>query len=464
MAQAAAEAAPVAAAPTTTYFELFSDASNDSMNGHIQVLLQPYRDFNITPATVETTAVNGRQGQPPVTYCFLVYHQETGRLQSYINPSTYTTSPIRPTQHDGHNYIQIGDLMERQFSVTVWPRSMYHQSNNMLVPTAAQLDNLIAANPNAELFGPFLANDPNAELIRTRNCCMVPTAYIPLVIDRSHTPKELWTTLRGAINTDGLDQACKPLINFLRACLTRPAVNELSPLALAAASLPIVVALDPDLIAHCRRILVEDFPHFSNAVSQAQANLVSQGIHALTQEVHMTRVEMREQREKDRNKTFESSYPASYQKLLQYAQVTNGAALQPVWNMLARAKKGDRIRILMQYLELAKQQLDLIHVKTEITPGLLDKIFNLVFHPPSVSQNFSNYFNSFVLGTESSQAVQQATLYKTLYSGTAAPLLTDIQELASIISRGHQTLWATRTYSRNWSFFISACGGGGFTQ
>lgn len=80
---------------------------------------------------------------------------------------------------------------------------MYYQSNYMLVSNAVQLDNLIVADPDETLFGPLEAADPNVELISTRNCCLVPTAYIPLVIDQAHTPKEHWTTLRGAIINNG---------------------------------------------------------------------------------------------------------------------------------------------------------------------------------------------------------------------------------------------------------------------
>jgi hypothetical protein len=433
MAQANAGAVPAAVAPTTTYFQLFSDAANDSMNGYVQTLLQPYGDIaNSTPAQVESIALAARQGQPPVTYCFIVYHQSTGKIHAYINPTTYVASPIRPTLHDNITYIQVGDLIQEQFSLAVWPRTMYHQSNNMLVPSAAQLDNLIAADPNEDLFGPFEAADPNVELIRTRNCCLVPTAYIPLVIDQAHTPKELWATLRGAIVNDGLEQACIPLINFLRACLSRPTANDLSPLALPPANLPTVVALDTDLIDHRRRILVEDFPHFNQAVNQAQANMVSQGIHALTQEVHLSRVEQREERDRDRNKTFESVFPASFAKLLAYAQVANGNLLQPVWNLMARAKKADRLRILSQHLDLAKQQVELMHVKVEVTPTLLEKIINLVFAPPSLAPEFKDYFNCFAIDADSNQALRQSLLYETLYAGAAAPSIADLASISSM--------------------------------
>ena len=434
MAQAGQGAIPAApAAPTTTYFDLFSDAANNTMNGHVQTLLAPYNDFNnFTPVQVEETALSGRQGQPAVTYCFIVYHEESEKIHAYINPATYTASPIRTTPHDGEIFIQVGDLMEQQFSLAIWPRSMYHQSNNMLVPTAAQLDNLIAADPDDELFGPFQANDPNVELIRTRYCCLVPHAYIPLVIDRPHTPKELWTTLRGAIVNDQLEQQCEPLINYLRACMSRPTPNDLSHLALDSDDLPTVVALDPDLIAHRRRLLYEDFPHFNNAVGHAQATLVSQGIHALTQEVHLGRIESQQERDRARNKTFQTEYPASYNKLLIYAQVQNGNLLQPVWNQLARSKKGDRIRILSQHLELAKQQLQLTYVKVDTTPGILEKILNLQYHSSSAAGDFKEYFNSFLLDTSNSSVVQQATLYETLHSGGAAPSAADLQLISGL--------------------------------
>lgn len=51
---------------------------------------------------------------------------------------------------------------------------------------------------------------------------------------------------------------------------------------------------------------------------------MSQGIHALTQEVHLGRIETQQERDRARNKTFQLEYPASYQKILIYAQVQNG--------------------------------------------------------------------------------------------------------------------------------------------
>lgn len=182
---------------------------------------------------------------------------------------------------------------------------MYHQSNNMMVPTAAQLDNLIAADRNDELFRPFQANNPNVELICTRYCCLVPHTYVPLVIDCPHKQKELWTTFRGAIVNDGLEQECELLVNNLQACMSCPAPNDLSHLVSDSDDVPTVVALDPDLIAHCRQLLYEDFPHFNNAVGHAQTTLVSQGIH-LTQEVHLGTIETRQERDRARNKTFQS--------------------------------------------------------------------------------------------------------------------------------------------------------------
>ncbi|GFH46222.1 predicted protein [Chaetoceros tenuissimus] len=253
-----------------------------------------------------------------------------------------------------------------------------------------------------------------------------------IAIDRPHTPKELWTTLRGAIVNDGVEQACEPLTNYLQACMSRPAPHDLSHLALDSDDLPTVVALDPDLIAHRRRLLYEDFPHFNNSVGHTQATLVSQGIHALTQEVHLGRIQTQQERDRARNKTYQSEYPASYQRLLSYAQVQNGNLLQPVWNQLARAKKGDRIRILHQHLELAKQQLQLTYVKVDTTPGILEKFFNLQYHSASATGNFKEYFNSFLLDTSNSSVVQQATLYETLHSGGAAPSAADLQLISDL--------------------------------
>lgn len=114
MAQAGQGAVPAApAAPTTTYFQYFSNATNNTMNRHVQTLLAPYSNFNnFTPIQVEATALSGRQGHLSMTYCFIVYHEDTEKIHAYINLATYTVSPIRTTPHDDEIYILIGDLME----------------------------------------------------------------------------------------------------------------------------------------------------------------------------------------------------------------------------------------------------------------------------------------------------------------------------------------------------------------
>ena len=125
-----------------------------------------------------------------------------------------------------------------------------------------------------------------------------------------------------------------------------PNATDLSHLALENDDLPTVVALDLDLIAHCQCIINEDFPRFNNVVGQVQVTLGSQGIQALTQEVHLGWIENRQERDHTQNKTFQLEYPASFHCLLGYAQVQNCNFLHPVWNQLAFAKKGDCIRVL----------------------------------------------------------------------------------------------------------------------
>lgn len=61
------------------------------------------------------------------------------------------------------------------------------------------------------------------------------------------------------------------------------------------------------------------------------------------------------------------------------------------------------------------------------TPGILEKILNLQYHSASATGDFKEYFNSFLLETNSSSVIQQTTLYKTLHSGGGALLAADLQ-------------------------------------
>lgn len=150
MAQANTGAVPVAVASTTTYYQLFSDVAYDSMNGHVQTLLQPYGEIaNSNPAQVESIALAHCsscmprcQGQPPVTYCFIVYHQKEPCLHSpnYLCCNSYPSYTAWQCQLHSSWRLDQGAIFTCCMAQSHVPLKQQHVS-----PNAAQLDNLIAA-------------------------------------------------------------------------------------------------------------------------------------------------------------------------------------------------------------------------------------------------------------------------------------------------------------------------------
>ncbi len=62
----------------------------------------------------------------------------------------------------------------------------------MQVPTAANLDQLLAADPALELVGPFAAGDQDAESLTVRNAVYIPNRYMTMLLGDTMTPRQAW--------------------------------------------------------------------------------------------------------------------------------------------------------------------------------------------------------------------------------------------------------------------------------
>jgi hypothetical protein len=109
------------------------------------------------------------------------------------------------------------------------------------VPTRPALEDWLAANPDTPLVDPPDVLGLDTEVVRVRNCMLVPFRYVRLLLQQPLTPREAWVQLAGALVNNGNAVHCQPLIDWLCVTLIRQADGQPSPrLARPVPAVPLV--------------------------------------------------------------------------------------------------------------------------------------------------------------------------------------------------------------------------------
>jgi hypothetical protein len=105
-----------------------------------------------------------------------------------------------PTEFNNLGYAFFGDLTNGQAPPSIeWPVTAFHQVGVLIrVPQREILDQLLAAEPERELVGPFGNDDAGTEVIRVCQEMLVPFCYVRLLMQRPLTPREAWVQVAGS--------------------------------------------------------------------------------------------------------------------------------------------------------------------------------------------------------------------------------------------------------------------------
>lgn len=204
-----------------------------------------------------------------------------------------------PLPYDNQGLAFFGDVNNGQAPLTVViPDGCFNQLTATQVPTEGHLQQLIAADPNAEVFGPFAAGDPDVGPLISRQAIVVPNRYAAPFLTVGMPPKQAHAVLSALIAQDNNGVACEQLLAWLRLTLTRRGPN-LHPRTCVDPPVP-PGFLRPEhqaaFAAFRLEILHQDFPHLAPGVHHNSAVLISQGLSALTDEQRLARVEAAESR------------------------------------------------------------------------------------------------------------------------------------------------------------------------
>ena len=215
-----------------TYRAYFSRPETDPFSGNYEAVLDPYRvnlmnaAAALTPASVsQQIYATSQQGDPSA---FLLWHVtpglaedwEPGRVSLLHTVSHYASRMGRPPcRWDDRTFANRGNVSYGTAPLANWDPTYLHLAPAVHVPRSATIDASLAGDPDLTLLGTYGSGDAGIETIRCRKTVYVPSPYVKLLLCANLTPIEAWHRLRGAIINAAAEEACRPLIDCLRAAL-----------------------------------------------------------------------------------------------------------------------------------------------------------------------------------------------------------------------------------------------------
>ena len=268
------------------------------------------------------------------------------------------------------------------------------------------------------------------EIIRYRKSVYVPSPYVDLLLGSDLTPIEAWQRVRGAIVNAAAEDACQPIVDWLRSALVRSGPNALSALRVPKPSLPL---LDTLLLQNCHRLLLIHLTRLDPIINHAAVTWIAETVGEVAVELRETRLENNRVHENKERKGAAEYFGANLTHLLNRVQVTDPQDLPPVWEALARAYKHQQLLVLQRAFDGTAEEMGL-RAPTIATPFLLKLVIALGFWMES-RDDLTTGLHPFVLGQHRSTVRKflcgQADRYSMVASGTRAPLLTYVEILSA---------------------------------
>jgi hypothetical protein len=447
--QPAAAAAPQPPVPMAllatspdTYRTMYIDPRYDHFHNNYVNLYNEYAIGQNAPATLRNSVYPTGNGG---TYLHALVHvrevgadpNDPGRI---IGLHRLTRHEPRFGQtalpYDNMGLAFYGDTQHGQVPTTLTvPDAWFNQIGPVQAPTLGLLGQELAAQPLAELFGPYAAGDPDIEPVSTRTLILVPNCYVVPFLSTSMTPREAYNVLSGMIQQDGHNVACEPLLDWLRVTLVRRAGATITPATQVDMPTPPAFR-DPQVHQKFNeyrvQVLQRDFPHMLTGAQHQSAALIAQGISTLTNEQRLTRVEAQQrQAAHDAPKTPADLFGTRIDRVLRWCQVNSENDLPPIYAELAKTKKG-KVRVVLQNaVEEALENLKYVE-DFPLSTTLATKIQDLKW-ASALPDNLSLGVHIFSLGNLDAEAMEvQRQLNQhadAMYAGDAAPALPDIVTL-----------------------------------
>jgi hypothetical protein len=162
---------------------------------------------------------------------------------------------------------------------------------------------------------------------------LVPTKYVPMMLDAGLSPKDAWLRVQGEIEANGEMVACAPLIDWLRLAITCYAVGQPSRLTIGYPNAPPMHSPTymATLLNYCWQFVHSNITSL-NVIPVAQdAQQIMLSLTALVSEQCLMRQDKQTRRADEKNKNPSSYFGADVLRLLRWCQVANETLLPNIW-------------------------------------------------------------------------------------------------------------------------------------
>jgi hypothetical protein len=330
-----------------TFVELYSDAAVDDRNGQYASVMATFDPLATILAADLFAAVSDVDPVIPNAYIGMFDAPGVpGGLSMVIHGiCRFPTCLGQVSPWTGKTFGFIQDVDSNGDIATVEIIEDYFAlagAGLVTVPNALEtVDELWAADEAATML-PAMVNHPvDTRDIRTRHLMFVPAKYLPIVINRRMTPRELWTDLACTIADDANLLPCRNLVNWILCAGVRPAAGAESALRLDTPAVPLA---DAALFQHRRRQLYLQLPALRAPTGPPDTN--AQMFNIMGQVVEEQRL-AREGAEAHRARGRTARTPSAFwadniQQILLLCGVDDEADLPPMWHALAASASSDR--------------------------------------------------------------------------------------------------------------------------
>jgi hypothetical protein len=425
-----------------TYYDLYGDPQADQLRGNYETLFQEYGTGVNTPAQLRTRIYNAANSG---SFLHILAHvrapdapaADPGTIVCLHRLSRHDTpfgQQVRP--YDDKGLAFFGDVIGGQAPNTVeLPDQHFNQLTAVVqAPTMARFEQLIAADADAEAFGPFAAEDPDVEPITTRSVVVVPNIYARPFLTQGMSPKAALLALRGMIAMNGDQDSCEALIDWLRVTLVRRAANQwartvVPPLVPPTFASP---ATQQDFTRYRLSLLHRDLPGTQPGMVLQSAQLIAQGISTLSHEQRQIRLDAEARHQaKEAAKTPADYWGPQLPKLMRWTQTAAEGELPRIYATIANAKKS-RVRSIIQ-LEVEDTLQTYGYLPDfPVSPAMASKVVDLKWASP-LKDDFTVGLNLFALGSLDEETMelqrQRNTQADALGAGEAAPTLGDLETI-----------------------------------
>jgi hypothetical protein len=297
----------------------------------------------------------------------------------------YAPTLGRPTPWDGRTFAFVQDLVATEIQLVELGKTYFSRTQDIthttIPATVERVEELWQASPDDELLGPFADNDANTRQCRTRRLMLVPPQFVPIVVSRRLTPRQLWTELAATIIATDAAEACAELMDWLVMAGCRPAAAAPSSLIMPMPHPPLA---DATLIQHRRSLLLRLLPGLA---APPATGLGDPNTARMADFVGQFLEDRREARDETNRRLADARAPKTVSqfwgdesciRLCITCGVSSEEDLPPLWPALAAAGKKDRLAAerIIQAVACATGAVDQAPI---VTPELVKNLVGLRF-------------------------------------------------------------------------------------